>query len=78
MRLSEYLRRQGKGAKSKLARDSGLAYSTLHWLERGEIKNPRAATIRAIERATDGAVTMADLLGLDEPEDPPFVLRRTA
>lgn len=68
MTLSEFFRREGPGAKSRLHRESGIAYSTLHWIERG-VTRPRADTAQKIERATDGAVTAVELLGLTEPSD---------
>ena len=63
MTLVEYLRSGGRGAKARLAESTGLAYSTIHWIETGRTR-PKVATAQRIEQATGGAVTAAELLGL--------------
>lgn len=72
MTLAEYLRRRGVGAKSELARKTGLAYTTIHYVARG--KHPpshgggkwrvSSETAKKIEKATKGEVTAAELLGV--------------
>jgi len=62
--LQEYLSKQGHGAKAQLRADTGLAYSTIHWIAAGRTR-PKIETARAISEATGGAVSVAELLGLD-------------
>lgn len=62
--LSEYLKREGKGAKSRLQRKTGLAYSTIHWIATGATV-ARPDTAKKIEKATGGAVTAAEILGVE-------------
>ncbi len=67
MTLAEYFRKKGRGAKSRLARETGLAYSTIHWIERGR-SEPKRKTAKLISAATGGEVTVAEILGLAEGE----------
>lgn len=65
MDLQAWLERAGN-SRSSLARRSGISKTTLHRITRGETV-PRAKTAKAIEEATGGEVTAAELLGLDAP-----------
>ena len=65
--LAEYLRHEGKGAKSRLQRKTGLAYSTIHWIATGAT-TARPDTAKRIEEATEGVVTAVELLGLAPTE----------
>lgn len=67
MRLSEWLAAQGKGSKTRLARAADVAYTTILDIEAGRA-TPRVKTARRIELATDGQVTVRELLGLTETE----------
>jgi hypothetical protein len=61
--LQEYIDAQGRGAKRRLQRRTGLAYSTIHWIaERKWV--PRLATARLLSEATGGTVTVGELMGL--------------
>lgn len=68
--LSEYIKREGRGSLTRLHRDTGIAYSTLHAIarqrrgKRGAPPAVQAETARKIERATGGAVKAAELLGV--------------
>lgn len=70
MDLSAYFAGAGKGAKTRVARDTGLAYSTIHAIERGRWR-PRVETAEKISGATGGAVTVHELLGLAPPAEAP-------
>jgi DNA-binding transcriptional regulator YdaS (Cro superfamily) len=61
MTLREWLDREGRGAQRRLRRTLGLAHSSLSRIVRGH-SVPSLRTALAIERATDGAVTVADLV----------------
>jgi hypothetical protein len=53
----------GKGATTHLARRSGLTFAACARLIKGQAQ-PKPYTATLIERATDGAVKAADLLGV--------------
>jgi DNA-binding transcriptional regulator YdaS (Cro superfamily) len=61
MRLGEWLDSQGDGAKTRLSRDLGVRWATVHDWARGE-SQPRLDMALEIERVTDGAVRVADLI----------------
>lgn len=54
---------RGRGAITYLARETGRTWAAMHRIVEGRAQ-PRAETAKAIERATDGAVSAAALLGL--------------
>lgn len=62
MDLATWLKQQGRGAKGRLARAADVRWQTIHEIARGV--TPRPETAKAIEVATGGAVTAAELLGL--------------
>lgn len=63
MQLREWLDRQGRGATAKLAREIGCErWATVHEIANGHV--PKPARAKAIEEATDGEVTAAEVLGL--------------
>lgn len=67
MTLAEYLAESGRGELSRLQRETKLAYSTLHALAKGKggrVPTATPKTAKAIEDATGGKVTAAELLGL--------------
>ena len=66
--LGRYLSRAPRGEKARIARASGLAYSTVHWIAAGRAR-PKVETARRIAEATDGRISAAQILGLaDQPE----------
>lgn len=67
MRLAEYLEREGRGSKTRLQERTGIAYSTIHWIAVGK-STPRPDTAKRIAAATDGAVSVEELLGLTSAE----------
>lgn len=64
MQLADYLREQGRGAGSDLARAIGVAPAHLWKISVGQTW-PSREIIQAIERETDGAVTAADIVWFD-------------
>jgi hypothetical protein len=62
MTLADWVKKQGRGAISRLMRETGLAYTTIlaardqRWTARGD-------TARKISEATGGAVSIAELCG---------------
>jgi transcriptional regulator with XRE-family HTH domain len=65
--LGQWLAEQPRGTKAQIARTAGLAYSTVHWIAAGTVR-PKAATAERIAEATGGALSAAQILGL-EPLD---------
>lgn len=61
--LQAYLDEQPRGTKARLARETGLAYSTIHWLAAGRTK-AKAETAKLIANATGGELTAAQILGV--------------
>lgn len=60
MYLSEYVTREGRGALSRIQRETGLAYTTVFRAARGRaIKKYEVA--RRISAATGGAVSVEEL-----------------
>lgn len=64
MRLREWLDREGPGAQARLERTAPIAHSTLSRIVNG-LSTPKVETAKAIEAATGGEVTAAELLGID-------------
>lgn len=62
MKLSQWIKQQGAGAKAKLARATGLQFNTILYLVQGK-HVPSPSTAIAISRATGGAVSILELLG---------------
>lgn len=60
MQLSQWVKREGRGAITRICRESGVAYSTIYTAYRGQ-RIGRYATARAISDATGGEVTVDDL-----------------
>lgn len=61
MRLTEWFRREGDGATSRLHRATGKTFAAIARIRDG-LAVPDAATAFAIERATEGAVSVRELL----------------
>ena len=61
MFLSDWVSREGRGAITKLMRDTGLAYSTVHAIVAGDAI-ARRGTAKLIHEATGGQVSEEDLL----------------
>lgn len=60
MRLDRWISRQGYGALSQLARDTGLSYGTIYAAySRSACTTYQSAAL--IEKATKGAVTIAEI-----------------
>ena len=67
MTFVEYIRRAGRGELKRLERVTGVSYTTLQKLSRGElVKNVDIA--RAVSRGTDRQVPIYTLLGISESE----------
>ncbi len=60
MQLSHWIKREGRGAITRICRESGVAYSTIYTAYRGQ-RIGRYATAKAISDATGGEVTVEDL-----------------
>lgn len=60
MRLDRWIAKQPYGALKKLARDTGLAYGTVFGAYRRTTQTSYASALK-IQKATKGAVTVADL-----------------
>lgn len=65
--LARWVREQGDGSRATLARRAGVQWQTVDAIVRGET-TPRLDTARRLSEATDGAVTVAEILGLAEHE----------
>jgi len=63
MDLSEYVAKHGTAVKKKIARKARLRWQTVHDIAEGN-STPRPETAKRIEKATGGAVTALELLGL--------------
>lgn len=61
MRLADWLKWQGYGARAKLARDTGLTWESIQKIARGK-QTPGAANAVKIQDATGGDVTVAELV----------------
>jgi DNA-binding transcriptional regulator YdaS (Cro superfamily) len=57
-----------KGGRLQLARDAGVTWQTINEIAQGR-RRPRADLALRISRATGGAVSAAELMGLD-PHQP--------
>jgi hypothetical protein len=71
MRLHEYFEREGVGSKSRVARESGVAYTTVLKAEAEGLSRKDAA--EKISAATKGEVSVAEILRIDAhaPADQP-------
>lgn len=63
MRLDEYARLHGRGSIPELARKAGVHNSRLYEILRGHV--PTVKLAKRIADASDGAITAAELVGLD-------------
>lgn len=60
MQLADYLKSKPPGTADKICKAAGIYYNTLKAIaDRRSV--PRYQTAQAIERATDGAVTIAEM-----------------
>ena len=62
MRLDRWIAKQGYGALSKLARDTGLAYGTVFGAYKRRTQTSYDSALK-IQKATRGKVTVADICG---------------
>lgn len=69
MTLSEYVREHGTSSKRDLAMRAGLRWQTVHLIAEG-LQRPKIETARRLSKATRGAVSVAELLGLSSREVP--------
>lgn len=60
MRFPEWIDKQPRGTLTRVARDAGVASSTVRLAARGELVRTYR-TAKAISEATDGAVTVREL-----------------
>ncbi len=68
MRLDAYVEREGKGSLSRLARDSGLAYSTVFNAARGTLLKEYATAKKLSDATADaGGVPQVSIAELCEP-----------
>lgn len=61
MRLADWLKWQGYGARAKLARSTGLTWESIQKIAHGK-QVPGAANALKIQDATGGDVTVAELV----------------
>lgn len=66
--LAAYFASAPHGEKSRVQRDTGLAYTTIHWIATGKTR-PRVETAQRIAAVIPG-LTAGQILGL-EPYDQP-------
>lgn len=66
MKLKEWVERRGRGAISLLQRRTGLAYTTVFYAVRNGPK--RVDTAAKLARATDGEVSVDDMIASMEGE----------
>ena len=64
MKLCQWVEREGVGSLSRLARETGLAYTTVFEASHGT-RTVRYETAKLISRATGGEVSVEDLLEPD-------------
>lgn len=67
MDLGTWLKAEPGRSKLALARAAGVRWKTIHKTAQG--RRPRVETALAIERATDGEVTVAELLQLPQSSE---------
>lgn len=67
MTLAEYVSVE-RGRLARIHRDSGVALSTLNYCVNYNQPLERVSTARAVSAATEGAVSVAELLGLSAAE----------
>ena len=60
MRLPEYVQKADRGVISRLSRESGLAYATVHACSKGRLLK-RYETASRLSAATGGVVSVAEL-----------------
>lgn len=63
--LARWVREQGDGARARLARRAGVQWQTVDAIVAGRV-TPRVETARRLSDATDGAVSVAEILGITE------------
>lgn len=61
MRLSDWFQREGKGATTRLSKRANLTFAAVARIRKGKAV-PDAKTAFAIEAATDGEVTVREIL----------------
>lgn len=61
MRLADWLKWQGYGARAKLARATGLTWESIDDIAQGKRAAPLLANALKIQDATGGEVTVAEL-----------------
>lgn len=64
MDLATWRKRSPRGALADLAKRTGIRWQTLYDIARGK-QRPRVETAKSISEATDGAVSVHELLGLE-------------
>lgn len=69
MLLSDYLKRRGDGAITRLVGDAKVAFSTVHDVLNGR-RICRLETAQKISDATRGRVSVADLMLREQPKRP--------
>ncbi len=60
MQLSDWIAREGRGSVTRLMRETGLAYTTIHYAARGEAIS-QYDTAKRISVATGGEVSIKEL-----------------
>lgn len=67
MQFAKWLANQPRGTLARLVRETGVSSVTLHKVARGE-RLSRYGKAAALSKATDGAVSIADLCGETPPK----------
>jgi hypothetical protein len=75
MQFAKWIKREGRGALARVARHTGLAYTTVDAWYRDRIKNRTGRTAQLISDATGGEVTLVELLVPGTPPSPTRVAR---
>jgi len=75
MRLADWLKWQGYGARAKLARDTGLTWESIQKVAKGA-QTPSLANALKIQAATGGDVTVAELAAKPSRRPPKRKRRR--
>lgn len=69
MDLATWRATRPRGALTVLAEKTGIRWQTLYDIARGK-QRPRVDTAKAIAEATDGAVSVHELLGIEPASEP--------
>lgn len=71
MDLATWRNTQPRGALTELSKATGVRWQTLYDIARGKHR-PQVETAKAIATATNGVVTVHELLGIEEHPEPAY------